>query len=117
MSRLLGKVVARRLSTFAENRKLFSDFQFGNRKHRSVIDAFFVVRMTMEMAAEVSFSSQIGEDNESQWDHSPVAVMFDIRKAFPFVDREGAFALFANLGMPPGFLQWRYISSDVSTRS
>lgn len=105
MSRLIGKIVASRLSQFAETHGLFSDFQFGNRKHRSVTDALFVVRMVLELAAEVAFASSREEADTDLPDLDDVlsVVPFDIRKAFPSVDRQAAYALFARLGMPDSF--------------
>ena len=101
LSRLLGKIVARRISKYAEEQGFFSRFQFGNRKYRSVCDALFVVRMVLELAAETAHCQG---DTEDAGDKLAV-VLFDIRKAFPSVDRDAAFLLLGRLGFPESMLQ------------
>ena len=101
LSRVLGRILSVRIMSFAEEEQLLSGCQWGNRKHRSVQDALFVVRMVTEMAAEVSHVPGACLAVES----ALVLVFFDIRKAFPSVDRTAAFELFARLGFPQPLLQ------------
>ena len=101
LSRVLGRILSVRIMSFAEEEQLLSGCQWGNRKHRSVQDALFVVRMVTEMAAEVSHVPGACLAVES----ALVLVFFDIRKHFPSVDRTAAFELFARLGFPQPLIQ------------
>ena len=97
VSRLIGRVLSRRIMAFGEQRQLFSSTQFGNRKHRSVQDALFIVRTVLELAAEVAHRPGVTMDA----DHALTVLLFDIRKAFPSICRSALFRLCSRLGMPP----------------
>ena len=101
LSRLLGRILSVRIMTYAVKSGLLSTFQWGNRKHRSVQDALFVVRTIAELAAEVACAPC----NNIELESALALVFFDIRKAFPSVNRQAAFFLFQRLGFPPSLLQ------------
>ena len=101
LSRLLGRILSVRIMEYAEKCGLLSTFQWGNRKHRSVQDALFVVRTIAELAAEEACAPC----NNIELEPALTLVFFDIRKAFPSVNRQAAFFLFQRLGFPPSLLQ------------
>ena len=101
ISRVLGRLLSRRISEYAEKHGLYSQTQYGNRKHRSVQDALFTVRTTLELAAEVAHHPELSYDAAAQL----VVLLFDIKKAFPSVNREAAFHLFRRHGFPSSLIQ------------
>ena len=101
LSRLLGRILSVRVMEYAEKCGLLFTFQWGNRKHRSVQDALFVVRTIAELAAEVACAPC----NNIELESALTLVFFDVRKSFPSVNRQAAFFLFQRLGFPPSLLQ------------
>ena len=101
VSRILSRIISCRVRDFAEKRRLFRHSQYGNRRQRSVNDALLLVRTVLELAAEVvqAPNSQVEQED------AVVALFFDIRKAFPSINREAAFHLFSRLGMPDSLLR------------
>ena len=100
VSRLLGRIISRRVMVFAEREQFFSCTQFGNRSGRSVQDALFLSRTVLELAAEVAHNPALSADDL----HPLTVLLFDIQTAFPSVNRQAAFRLFGRLGFPKTLL-------------
>ena len=100
LSRILGRLVARRVTVYAEQLNLYSPTQYGNRRHRSVQDALFIARTTIELAAEVAHNPAL----QTAFPEALVVLLFDIRKAFPSVNRPAALHLYRRLGFPDTLL-------------
>eukprot|EP00972_Heterocapsa_arctica_P064605 9533672-Heterocapsa_arctica.AAC.1 len=54
ISRLISKVVARRLRDYCEEHHIIPESQYGFRPNRSTSGPIFIMRVLMEMAGEVS---------------------------------------------------------------
>ena len=94
ISRVLARLVATRLSAWAERRQLLPQVQFGFRRGHSTADALFIARVLTELAAEVRLH---GHDDEADM---LVLVLVDITKAYTSVQRSGAWRLLRRLGVP-----------------
>ena len=99
ISRVLAKVIAMRLSTWAEASRILPSTQWGFRKGRSTQDALFTARLLVEMAAEVR------KDADHDWNELLVFTLVDIAKAYSRVQRPAAWQVFRRLGMPESLLQ------------
>ena len=64
-------------------------------------DALFAERTTLELAAEVAHHPDLSHDTTAQL----VVLLFDIKKAFPSVNRAAAFRLFQRHGFPSSLIQ------------
>ncbi|KAI8486755.1 hypothetical protein Bbelb_355030 [Branchiostoma belcheri] len=96
-SRVLARVIAKRLSWWAEWLGLLDDNQAGFRKGRSTAD---VVQMMVRMQEDVADCKRRvnGEEevDEIEW---PVARLLDLRKAYPRVNKPALWALLERYGM------------------
>ena len=98
LSRVIAKLVATRLQTWAESQGLLHDFQWGFRPNRRCTDLALILTLVIEMA-NVHCKSK-----DSQWD-SVVIVLWDIIKAYPSTQRHLAWKLFHRLGVPESLLR------------
>ena len=99
ISRVIAKVIAVRLATWAETSKVLPSTQWGFRRHRSTQDAMFTARLLVEMASEVR-----KEDNHN-WKDLLVLTLIDITKAYTRVQRLAAWQVFKRLGFPNALIQ------------
>ncbi len=95
ISRIVAKVAAIRLQAFAETNNLLPNTQWGFRAFRSTSGPLFLLRVVVELMA----SATLPEDFDRI-----VLILVDIRKAYPRVPREPAWAVLANLGVPSTML-------------
>ena len=95
VSRVLARILATRISLWAEARDFLPPEQWGFRRNRSTQDCLFTARLLLEMAAEVRH----GADHNLE--ELLVLVFVDITKAYTRVQRHSAWYLFSRLGMPP----------------
>ena len=93
ISRVLARLVATRLSAWAERQGLLPNMQFGFRRGRSTANALFIARVLTELAAEVRLR---GSDSEADM---LVFVLVDITKAYTSVQRSGAWRMLRRLGV------------------
>ena len=101
LSRIMARIVASRVSEFAERKDLLPPHQWGFRTHRSSIDPIFVMRVLAELA------------NTVDWQQDPdlvpiIVVLWDLRKAYPSTQRFPAYKLYARMGFPDKLLQILY---------
>ena len=80
LTRILARVVAVRLSTWAEATNILSEMQFGFRKARGTEDAIHILRRIHEEAQE-----RVHETTEEE---APMAGLMDLRKAYPSTQRD-----------------------------
>ena len=97
-SRVLGRVIAKRMSRWAEHLELLDENQAGFRKGRSTAD---VVQMMVRMQEDVEDDKRrenVGRNvrNEEEW---PCARMLDLRKAYPRVSKPALWMLLERYGM------------------
>ena len=99
-SRILAKVVAKRLGWWAEHLDLLDENQAGFRKGRSTAD---VVQIMMRMQEDVTDckrrvnEGEEGEDvSEDEW---PYARLLDLRKAYPRVSKPALWMLLERYGL------------------
>ena len=114
VSRVLARILATRLSQWAEARDLLPPEQWGFRRNRSTQDCLFAARLLLEMAAEVRH----GPDHNLE--ELLVLVFVDITKAYTRVQRQSAWYLFSRLGMPPtvvALLQGLHDNTEYRCRS
>ncbi len=95
---MLARIVANRISAWAERHQLLPQNQWGFRQNRSTADALFCARIVTELAAEVR---QRGEHDINDL---LVLIMIDITKAYTRIQRKGAWFLLSRLGVPPGLI-------------
>ena len=89
-SRILARVIAKRLSWWAERLGLLDDNQAGFRTGRSTAD---VVRMEEDVE---DCKRRVNDVNEYEW---PVARLLDLRKAYPRVSKPALWMLLERYGM------------------
>ena len=95
-TRLLARVMASRLRVWAEAIGVLGEWQQGFRTGRSTADAAQVfIRMHEELARE--FAAR-GDDTPRPED--PVAILLDLEKAYPRVNRPLMWAILQRLGAP-----------------
>ena len=93
-SRVLARVIAKRLSEWAEGLGLLDDNQAGFRSGRSTAD---VVQMMVRMQEDVEdCMRRVDEVSEHEW---PVARLLDLRKAYPRVSKPALWGLLGKYGM------------------
>lgn len=97
-SRILARVVAKRLAWWAEHLSLLDENQAGFRKGRTTAD---VVQMMVRMQEDVEdykrrVTEREGEVDENEW---PEARLLDLRKAYPRVSKPGLWKLLERYGM------------------
>ena len=97
ISRIIARILATRISEWAERRNLLPSSQWGFRKHRSTQDALFLSRLLVELEAEVR-----GLEDRPL---NELLVLIDIQNAYPRVQRESAWIIFSRLGMPPNTIR------------
>ena len=107
--KLYQSILNRRLLKFAEERKLLSDFQFGFRSDRSVVDAHLLLRETV--IANKFCKGPRGGRNVKK----PIFTAFlDIRKAFDKVPRDLLWKKLWTMGVRGRFLRViREMHTDV----
>jgi hypothetical protein len=96
ISRVVAKLIARRLRDWAETHKLLIGEQWGFRPGRSTRHAVLVFRMLTQVFAQ--HFPDISQD-------SLVWVLVDIKKAYPNVPREFCWGCLAKLGVPSKMVQ------------
>ena len=93
-SRILARVIAKRLSWWAEWLGLLDDNQAGFRAGRSTAD---VVQVMVRMEEDVSdCMRRVNDVNEYEW---PVARLLDLRKAYPRVSKPALWMLLERYGL------------------
>ena len=97
-SRILARVIAKRLGWWAEHLNLLDENQAGFRKSRSTAD---VTQMMVRIEEDVSDMRRRvnagGVDmNENEW---PVARLLDLRKAYPRVNKPALWGLLERYGL------------------
>ena len=93
-SRVLARVIAKRLAWWAEWLGLLDDNQAGFRAGRSTAD---VVQMMVRMEEDVEdCKRRVNDVNEHEW---PVARLLDLRKAYPRVSKPALWLLLERYGM------------------
>ena len=93
-SRVLARVIAKRVACWAECLGLLDDNQAGFRAGRSTAD---VVQMMVRMQEDVDdCMRRVNEVNEHEW---PVARLLDLRKAYPRVSKPALWGLLERYGM------------------
>ena len=93
-SRVLARVLAKRLSVWAECLGLLDDNQAGFRSGRSTAD---VVQMMVRVQEDVEdCMRRVSDVSEYEW---PVARLLDLRKAYPRVSKPALWSLLGKYGM------------------
>ena len=93
-SRVLARVIAKRVSLWAECLGLLDDNQAGFRAGRSTAD---VVQMMVRMEEDVEdCMRRVNDVNAYEW---PVARLLDLRKAYPRVSKPALWGLLERYGM------------------
>ena len=93
-SRVLARVIAKRVARWAECLGLLDDNQAGFRSGRSTAD---VVQMMMRMQEDVEdCMRRVNDVNTHNW---PVARLLDLRKAYPRVSKPALWGLLERYGM------------------
>ena len=97
-SRILARVIAKRLGRWAEDLSLLDENQAGFRKGRSTAD---VTQMMVRMEEDVSdLKRRVNEHgcemDENEW---PVARLLDLRKAYPRVNKPALWLLLERCGL------------------
>ena len=93
-SRILARVIAKRVSAWAEGLGLLDDNQAGFRSGRSTAD---VVQMMVRVQEDVEdCRRRVNDVSECEW---PVARLLDLRKAYPRVNKPGLWSLLERYGM------------------
>ena len=93
-SRVLARVIAKRLSGWAECLDLLDDNQAGFRSGRSTAD---VVQMMVRVNEDVEdCMRRVNDVGEHEW---PVARLLDLRKAYPRVSKPALWGLLGKYGM------------------
>ena len=93
-SRVLARVIAKRVSAWAECLDLLDDNQAGFRKGRSTAD---VVQMMVRVNEDVEDCMRRVDDVSAyEW---PVARLLDLRKAYPRVNKPALWSLLERYGM------------------
>ena len=93
-SRILARVIAKRVSAWAEGLGLLDDNQAGFRSGRSTAD---VVQMMVRVQEDVEDCRRRVESvDECEW---PFAKLLDLRKAYPRVNKPGLWSLLERYGM------------------
>ena len=97
-SRILARVVAKRLGTWAEDLSLLDENQAGFRKGRSTAD---VTQMLVRMEEDVSDLKRRVNEHECEMDENewPVARLLDLRKAYPRVNKPALWLLLERCGL------------------
>ena len=97
-SRVLGRVMAGRLRWWSEHLGLTDDNQNGFRPGRSTADATQIVMRIEEDTEDLrKRRRRRGEEEEQETD--PVAVLLDLRKAYPRVNKPALWAILERCGM------------------
>ena len=89
-SRILARVLAKRLARAAEKYGWLSTIQCGFRSGRSVVDAAMIFRILVEE-----------QPRESPHDESITFLLMDIKKAYPNVPWSLCWTVLKKLGLPP----------------
>ena len=93
-SRVLARVIAKRVSVWAESLDLLDDNQAGFRAGRSTAD---VVQMMVRVQEDVDdCMRRVKDASEYEW---PVARLLDLRKAYPRVSKPALWGLLERYGM------------------
>ena len=97
-SRILGRVIARRLGRWAEKLNLLDENQAGFRRDRSTAD---VTQMMVRLEEDVSDMKRrvIEYGREMDEDDWPVARLLDLRKAYPRVNKPALWRLLERYGL------------------
>jgi hypothetical protein len=102
MSRLLAKIVAKRIRRHCEDLHLLPNFQWGFRPNRCTLDVMLILRLISEMATEIAYDPALPAEQQDPI----VMILFDIQKAYPSVPREAAYAVFRkSFGIPEEMVQ------------
>ena len=97
-SRILARILATRLREWTESIKILGEAQQGFRTGRSTTDAAQIfVRIHEEMERTFSNRKRRGEPNLPRGD-DPVAILLDLKKAYPRVNRPCLWSILRRLG-------------------
>ena len=91
ISRVIAKIVAVRITDYAEKMELLPETQYGSRSSRDTLGLIFILRVLGEMFSmrkTAGLADVIG------------LLAVDIRKAYPRVPRELAWMVFSRFGIP-----------------
>ena len=103
-SRILGRVMAKRLRWWSEHLKLTDDNQNGFRPGRSTADATqIMVRMEEDME-DLRKRRRRAEEEEVR-ESDPVARLLDLRKAYPRVNKPALWKILEKCGLRGKFLK------------
>ena len=97
-SRVLGRVIAKRVGRWAEHLKLLDENQAGFRKGRSTADVVQVMQRIQEDVVECKRRVNDGASdmNEDVW---PCARLLDLRKAYLRVSKPALWSLLERYGI------------------
>ena len=108
LSRLLARIVAQRLSVWAESSGLLHEFQWGFRPQRRCTDPAMILTLLIEVC------NHLRHDDEAGYDRL-VLILWDIVKAYPRVQRHFAWRLLHELGIPDEMLSVLHGLHDSTT--
>lgn len=94
LTRLISRILAKRLMRYLDECGLLLDEQYGFRRNRSVVGLIFTLRVILECAA-------VAANREAEAGDRYVANMADIRKAYPRTVRAALYDRVAAAGFPP----------------
>ena len=97
-SRVLGRVIAKRVGRWAEHLKLLDENQAGIRKGRSTTNVVQVMQQIQEDVVDCKRRVNDGANdmNEDEW---PCVRLLDLRKAYPRVSKPALWSLLERYGM------------------
>ena len=91
VSRVIARILAKRLANFAEKEDRLLHNQYGFRRIRSVLGPILILTLLLEMAAEAVCDQNVDR---------MMAIFADIEKAYPSTVRDVCFKTLRRLGQP-----------------
>ena len=97
-SRILARVMANRLRIWAEKMQLVDDNQAGFRKNRSTADVTQIMVRIHEDTTDL-YKRKAATGVQMEEDEKPMAVLLDLRKAYPRVNKPALWRLLERYGL------------------
>ena len=116
ISRIIARILARRITKHAEEEKLYDEFQWAFRKGRSCRDVILIIRLLFEQftSAEKRYvcatrkpaATEAQQDQRDKWkaaleESRILLTMVDIKKAYPSTCRTKLWRTLERAGIPP----------------